>query len=107
MRLVKTTDIGIDGHNYHVVEAKLFNITPQELEKIGATQSEALVAERLLKLLQKADQQLRKHGYRLFVKDGYRSKKLYELAAKNRRVHHSKNKPKHSSTLKICRTLLD
>lgn len=100
MKLVKLADYKIEGYNYHVVSASLFKITQKELHAIGITEAAAYVDEKLIEPLQKANQLLKQHSYKLLVKDGYRSTELYELAAKKRRAHHSAKQTKQLMNLK-------
>jgi D-alanyl-D-alanine dipeptidase len=82
--LVSTEDFGITGDQYYWKNADAYGLTENELRAIGVITDEALVRAELRAPLLAADERFRQDGYRLHVKDGYRSHDLYELAYKKR-----------------------
>jgi hypothetical protein len=65
MKLVKTSDYGIKGINYYVVQGQKHGITLEELASIGVTDDQSYVDFDLTKSLQKAQASLGEHGYKL------------------------------------------
>ncbi len=90
MNLVYTVDHGIPGTNFYWVRNESYDITHEELRAIGLMDERSQVSEEIIGALVAADKELRSHGYSLFVKEGYRSKELYELVYNKRVVKFGK-----------------
>ncbi|NTW62259.1 M15 family metallopeptidase [Candidatus Saccharibacteria bacterium] len=84
MKLVNLSDYGIQSMNYYWERMDNFNISKDELINIGITGDCAQVDVRLVPRLKQANKILKKHGYEIIVKDGYRSKELYDLVRRKR-----------------------
>lgn len=84
MKLVKTSDYGIKGINYYWAKRGQFGLSKKEVETLGLTENHALVDERVIPLLKKAQETFKEHGYEIIVKDAYRSPELYQFVKKKR-----------------------
>lgn len=85
MDLVKTDDFGIKGVNYYWHRKEMYNITDIELESVGVTNGFAYVDKSIIMPLVRAQMILENAGYKMIVKDGFRSAELYQLIY-NKRV---------------------
>ena len=83
-QLTETTSFGITGEQYYWTHRRQYDISLEELKVIGLTSGKALVHVRLKEPLLAVDALFRKGGYRLHVKDGYRSPELYDLVRQKR-----------------------
>ena len=84
MNLVNLNEYGIKSINYYWERRRKFNISEQELHAIGISGDYAQVDKRLIPKLKEANKLFAKHGYEIIVKDGYRSKELYDLVRQKR-----------------------
>ncbi len=84
MQLVYSEDYGIKGINYYWVRHEMYQITLDELRAIDVVDKRAQVNAEIIPALQQANAALKIHGYELFIKDGYRSRKLYQLIFEKR-----------------------
>jgi D-alanyl-D-alanine dipeptidase len=82
--LVKLSDYGLLGQNYHWAERTKFHISKAELQEISIGDIDGWVSKELIDPLKKANELFHQHGYELFVTDAYRSPELYKLAYKKR-----------------------
>lgn len=72
--------------------ARRFGVTEQDLLQAGVESKDILVAEKIIAGLQKINRELiGSHGLELIIDDGYRSPKLYMMAAQ--RVWQQKRSP--------------
>lgn len=83
--LVYIDEYGLRGTNFywHKYEAK--GLTQEDILSAGLTSDCVQVHKDLIKPLVEIHQQFAERGYELFLKEGYRSKELYEIVY-NRRV---------------------
>jgi D-alanyl-D-alanine dipeptidase len=83
--LVYIEDHGLLGSEYYWNNYEKMNITREELLAIGMTDGRVRVHKDLIPGLVAADNAFREKGMRLYLKEGYRSNELYELAFRKRR----------------------
>lgn len=70
---------GILGSNFYFKKGLDMGMTKQELESIGLRDDRVMVHKDLIEPLKKAQRLFAELGYDLYIKEGYRSKELYEL----------------------------
>lgn len=82
--LVYIDDYGLQGTNFywHKYEAK--GLTKQDILDTGLTSDRVQVHKDIIKPLLAVERALTTRGYTLFIKEGYRSKELYEVVYKRR-----------------------
>ena len=77
---------GILGSNFYWNHFERYGFTKQDAENVGLTGPRVQIHKDLIPILKEVDETFqRKFGYRLYIKEGYRSKELYELVY-NKRV---------------------
>ncbi len=78
-KLVYIDEYGLIGSNFywHKYEAK--GLTKEDILAAGLTGDRVQVDESLIVPLQSIERDLRPLGYRLYIKEGYRSRELYEI----------------------------
>lgn len=83
--LVYIDEYGLPGSNFywHKYEAK--GLTKEDILSVGLTSDRVQVHKDIIQPLRAADEEFQKRGYKLYAKEGYRSKALYEMIY-NRRV---------------------
>lgn len=83
--LVYIDEYGLLGTNFYWKHRnKLPNITDKDLEQIGLVDERVLVHKDIIEILQEIDKKFQEKGYRMYIKEGYRSKELYELIYQKR-----------------------
>lgn len=80
--LVHIDDHGLLGSNFYWQKGKEIGLSKEELAAVGLYDDRALVHPDLIAPLQRIDAILQKGGFRLYIKEGYRSKELYGLINK-------------------------
>lgn len=88
--LVYIDEYGLLGINYYWNRRESYGISEEELENVGITNDRVRVHKDIIKALQEVDKEFKNIDYRLYVKEGYRPKELYELAYKKRVEKHGK-----------------
>lgn len=63
---------------------KIPGTTESDLEKVGLTNDRVQVHQEIVSVLIEIDKAFQKRGFRLYIKEGYRSKELYEFVYKKR-----------------------
>lgn len=83
-KLVYVDDYGIPGTNFywHKYEAK--GLTKDDILLAGLTSDRVQLAELLIAPLLEADTEFRTRGYQAYIKEGYRSRALYEIIYERR-----------------------
>lgn len=84
MNLVYVDEFGLLGSNYYWHHRRRLNIDETALIEQGLTNDRVQVDQAIISALQSADEKLSKQGYRLYIKDGYRSEGVYRLAFQSR-----------------------
>ncbi len=75
---------GILGSNFYWHKHDAKGISLEEIMAIGLTDGRVQVSKKIIEPLKKVDSILKARGFRLYIKEGYRSKELYELVFKKR-----------------------
>jgi prolyl-tRNA synthetase len=88
--LVSLKDYDIDSINFYFEKSDTYNITKDELAAIWVTDNVCKVNKQVGTQLKKVNNELQKQGYKLYVKDAYRSQALYDLVYKKRIALHGK-----------------
>jgi D-alanyl-D-alanine dipeptidase len=83
-RLVSISDSGLLGSSFYWNRYADYGLTRAELEEVGMTSDEVCVSPEIIPLLIKVDEELQKRGWRLYLREGYRSEKLYKLLYQKR-----------------------
>jgi len=89
---VSINESNLKGSNFYWGKAEQYGITKDELKSIGLTDDRVLLHQDLIKPLLDVEDELQKQNYRLFIKEGYRSKELYKLVYQKRVVQFGKEK---------------
>lgn len=83
--LEKISDHGLLGSNFYWNKYESKGLTKEDILSTGLTGDYVEVHEDLIPVLKEIDKKFQKDlGYRLFIKEGYRSKALYEIVYKRR-----------------------
>lgn len=77
-------EYGLLGSNFYRANRHKTDATDEELRAVGLTDSRVRVHKDIVNILVDIDKKFQEKGYRLYIKEGYRSKKLYELVYKKR-----------------------
>lgn len=77
-RLVSIKKYGLEGSNYYYRTRANGRLTEEQVFLAGATK-EVFVDRDVAKVLKTINKKLKKTGYCLYIKEGYRSEALYEL----------------------------
>jgi D-alanyl-D-alanine dipeptidase len=75
---------GLLGSNFYWHKHEAKGITKEEILSVGLTDDRVQVHADIIGVLQDIDRAFQERGYRLFIKEGYRSKDLYELVYRKR-----------------------
>lgn len=78
--LVYIDEYDLLGSNYYYKHAQRLGINQKELSTVGVVDARVLVHRSIIKPLRSVDEALRKRGFRIYIKDGYRSREMYQLA---------------------------
>jgi len=76
---------GLLGSSYYFSSRSKWNITKEELANIGITDDRIQVHRDIVPALKAADEKFQKRGLRMYLREGYRSPALYELAFNKRK----------------------
>jgi len=82
--LVYIDQYNLLGSNFYWHRHESYGITRDEILGIGLVNGHAQVHRALIAPLKEVDAVFQKDGYRLYVREGYRSKELYELIYRKR-----------------------
>ncbi len=82
--LVYIDDYGLIGSNFYWYKYESKGLTKEDIQAAGLTSDRVQVDTALIEPLQKVEYGLRPFGYRLYIKEGYRSRSLYEVVYKRR-----------------------
>lgn len=78
--MVYVDDVGLLGSNFYWHKLQTYNLTKEQLLAVGLTNGRAKIHRELIEPLRAVDQIFQTElGYRLYVKEGYRSPELYRL----------------------------
>jgi len=90
MDLISVQKHGLLGQNFYWHRRVDYNLTEEELSAVGIVDNQVYVDSSILPVLTKVDQELQKQGWRLYVKEGYRSPEMYKLIYNKRIEKHCK-----------------
>lgn len=79
MDLVRPDDYGIPSRHYYFLERERFDLSLAELASVGVSDDSCRVDRSIIPALQVAGAEFDRRGYKLLIKDGYRSPELYRL----------------------------
>lgn len=82
--LVYIDEHGLIGSNFYWHKYESKGLTKEDILEAGLTSDRVQVAREIIEPLQRAEEALRPVGYRLYIKEGYRAKSLYEIVYKRR-----------------------
>ncbi|MDB5266827.1 MAG: hypothetical protein JWN89_642 [Parcubacteria group bacterium] len=82
--LVYIDQYGLLGSNFYWHHRADKGLSDQDLIEAELTNDRVLVHRDIIDKLISIDKEFQKRGYRLYIKEGYRSKKLYEMIYKRR-----------------------
>ncbi len=82
--LVSVRKAGLRQINYYWTKQEELSITAEELSAAGVDGNDTYLRLEVIEPLKTANKKLKKHGFELIVKDGYRSPELYHLAHRKR-----------------------
>lgn len=77
--LVSIRDYGLLGSSFYWNRYADYNLTKEEIVKAGVVDDQVYVDKEIIQVLLTVDKELQKKGWRMYLKDGYRSPKLYKL----------------------------
>lgn len=77
-------NFGFKGSNFYWNKCEQYGITKDELFTVGVTSDKVFIHKDILGPLASVEKELEKHGFKLFIKEGYRSKDLYNLVYRKR-----------------------
>ncbi len=99
--LVNIADFGIKGANYYWTRRERFGISDGELKSAGVFDGNAYVNRELVEPLRRANEELKKQGIELIVKDAHRTPGLYKLA--QAKLYKAQGKEKTDQLLNMIR----
>ncbi len=77
--LVYIDGYGLEGSNFYFRNYANKGLSFEDVTKAGLTDDRVQIDRSLIEKLQRIDERLAVDGYRLYIKEGYRSKELYEI----------------------------
>jgi D-alanyl-D-alanine dipeptidase len=114
--LVYIDEYGLLGSNFYWHKYATHGLTKEDILQAGLTSDLAQVSERIVDILVSIDKELQKDGYRLYIKEGYRSEALYNIVYERRVAKYGKEitdtilnikDMRHASGLSVDVTLWD
>ncbi len=88
--LVSIRDHNLLGSNFYWHKFANHGLTKEDIISAGVVDDQVYVHKDLIPQLLAVDKQLQLRGWRLYVKEGYRSKKLYEIVYERRVAKYGK-----------------
>lgn len=88
--LVYIGDYGLLGTNFYWFNYESKGLTKEDILSAGLTNGKVQVHKTLIPALLSINRHLNALGFRLFIKEGYRSKSLYEIVYKKRVIKFGK-----------------
>jgi len=82
--LVYIDEYGLLGSNYYWHKYETHGLTKEDTLQAGLTNERVQVSKSIINILVSIDQDFQKKGYRLYIKEGYRSEDLYNIVYKRR-----------------------
>ena len=75
---------GLLGSNFYWYKYEAKGLTREDILSVGLTSDRVQVHKDIIQPLLAVDAEFQKRGYKLYIKEGYRSKALYEMIYKRR-----------------------
>jgi D-alanyl-D-alanine dipeptidase len=88
--LVHIDQYGLLGTNYYWHKFANHGLSKEDITEAGLTDDRVQVSEKIVRHLQEVDEELQSLGWRLYIKEGYRSSALYDIVYKRRVEKHGK-----------------
>lgn len=85
--LVYIDDCGLLGSNFYWHNYAALGLTEEDIARAGLTNERVRVSSAIVEKLMNVDSALAERGWRFYIKEGYRSRELYDIVYK-RRVEH-------------------
>lgn len=114
--LVFADEYGLKGVNFYWEKYEAKGLSRDDILSAGLTSNRVEVSKRIIPALQQINKAVGERGYELFIKEGYRSKRLYEIMYQRRvekfgkeetdRLINMKDMP-HASGLSVDIALFD
>ncbi len=82
--LVYIDEYGLVGSNFYWHKYESKGLTKEDILEAGLTSDRVRVAKEIIEPLQRVEEALKPLRYRLYIKEGYRAKSLYEIVYKRR-----------------------
>ncbi len=82
--LVYIDQYGLLGNNFYWQKYESKGLTKEDVVSAGLTGDRVQVHKDIIDLLLAVDAEFQKRDYRMYIKEGYRSKSLYEIVYKRR-----------------------
>ena len=77
--LVYIDAYGLLGSNFYWHKYAAHGLSKEDILEAGLVDDRVQVSSKIIDILVKIDSELQKQGQRLYIKEGYRSKKLYQI----------------------------
>jgi len=84
LHLVSIRAYGLLGSSFYWNRYADYNLTKEELIEAGMIDDQIYVDEAIIPALLEVDKELQKRGWRLYIKEGYRSSEIYNLVYRKR-----------------------
>lgn len=88
--LVYIDTYGLLGSNFYWHKYAAHGLTQEDILEAGLTDDRVQVSERIVSILVAIDKELQKKGWRLYIKEGYRSEALYNIVYERRVAKYGK-----------------
>ena len=85
------------GSNFYWHKYEAYGMTKEDILQAGLTSDRVQVSEKIIDTLVAIDQEMQKHGWRLYIKEGYRSEALYKVVYEKRVAKFGKKRPTRHS----------
>ena len=88
--LVYIDEYGLLGSNFYWHKYATHGLTKEDILQAGLTSAQAQVSRKIIDALVSIDKEFQKDGYRLYIKEGYRSEALYRVVYEKRVAKYGK-----------------
>jgi D-alanyl-D-alanine dipeptidase len=88
--LVSIKNYDLLGSNFYWNKYAVHGLTKEDILEAGIVDDQVYVSEEIIPALLAVDKELQKNGWRLYVKEGYRSPAVYEIVYKRRVAKYGK-----------------
>lgn len=91
---------GLLGSNFYWHKYAAHGLSKEDILEAGLTDDRVQVSSKIIEILVAIDAQLQKKGWRLYIKEGYRSKTLYQIVYDRRVEKYGKEQTESILNLK-------